>query len=76
MIYYLTYILIALTMLVLIYIKPGFIRMISRNMAESRPTVGKRIFGFAGIIFCALISIYMIILMFAGVMGIFLVITA
>ena len=73
MIYYLTYILIALTVLVLIYLRPGFIKMASRNLAQKDITVTGRIMGFAMIIFCVLISIYMLFLMLAGVMGIVII---
>ncbi len=76
MIYYLTYILIALTAILVIYFKPGFIKMAARNMAMGEITVGKRILGYATIIFCVLISIYMMVLLAAGVFGIYIVLTA
>ena len=76
MIYYLTYILIALTGIVIIYVKPGLIRMISHSMALSEPTPIRRTFGFAAIIFCVLISIYMLVLLAAGVFGIYILLTA
>ena len=73
MIIYLTYILIALTSLVLIYIKPGFIKMASQNMALTKPTVKNRIIGFAIIIFCVILSLWMLVLLAAGVLGIMIV---
>ncbi len=73
MIYYLTYILIALTTLVVFYVKPGFIKMAARNMSMGEVTVGKKILGYATIIFCVLISIYMLVLLAAGVLGIYMV---
>ncbi len=76
MIYYLTYILIALTTLVVIYIKPGFIKMAARNMAINEVTIKNRILGYATIIFCVLISIYMLVLLAAGVMGIAILLNA
>ena len=70
MIYYLTYILIGLSVIVTIYFRPALIKMATRYIAQAEGSAGKRILGYASVIFCVLISIYMLILVFVGVMGI------
>lgn len=70
MIYYLTYILIGLSVIVTIYFRPALIKMGAKYIAAAEGNVGKRILGYASVIFCVLISIYMMILIFIGVMGI------
>lgn len=70
MIYYLTYILIGLSVIVTIYFRPALIKMATRYIAQAEGNAGKRILGYASVIFCVLISIYMLILIFVGVMGI------
>lgn len=70
MIYYLTYILIGLSVIITIYFRPALIKMATRYIAQAEGNAGKRILGYASVIFCVLISIYMLILVFVGVMGI------
>ncbi len=75
MIYYLTYILIGLSVIVTIYFRPALIKMAGRYIARAEGNAGKRILGYASVIFCVLISIYMLMLILAGVMGIYIVLT-
>ena len=73
MIYYLTYILIGLSVIVTIYFRPALIKMGARYIAAAQGNVAKRILGYASVIFCVLISIYMMILIFVGIMGIVII---
>ena len=73
MIYYLTYILIGLSVIVTIYFRPALIKMGARYIAAAQGNVVKRILGYASVIFCVLISIYMMILIFIGIMGIVII---
>ncbi|MBQ8603600.1 MAG: hypothetical protein IJ410_01980 [Oscillospiraceae bacterium] len=75
MVYYLTYILIGLSVIVTIYFKPALIKMATRYIAQAEGNAGKRILGYASVIFCVLISIYMIMLIIVGIMGIYIVLT-
>ena len=72
MIYYLTYILIGLSVIVTVYFKPALIKMAARYIARAEGNAIKRIFGYASVIFCVLISIYMMLLITAGIMGIYI----
>ncbi|MBR5520465.1 MAG: hypothetical protein IKU54_00555 [Oscillospiraceae bacterium] len=76
MIYYLTYILIGLSVIVAIYFRPALIKMAGRYIGRAEGNAVKRILGFASVIFCVLISIYMILLIFIGIMGIAILLKA